>query len=215
MVGAAYWAQNHLFGILHWADVRFAYALPITLIVLDLVLFLQHRAFHWFPILWRVHRVHHSDRDLDVSSGLRFHPLEFLFSLIVKLLAVVAMGAPPFAVLVFEILLNLFSMITHANINLGSRIEKWLQIFVITPRVHWVHHQKKIDSSQRNFGFCLSIWDKIFKTYKLPPKRGEDYGDMGVEGLRQKRENLFGLLLQPLVRNVESEKYAQGFSPKV
>ena len=215
MVGAAYWAQNNLFGIFHWTEVRLIYTFPLTIIFLDLVLFLQHRAFHWFPTLWRVHRVHHSDRDLDASSGLRFHPLEFLFSLVVKIIAVVAIGAPPIAVVFFEILLNLFSMATHANINLGLRIEKWLQFMVITPRVHWVHHQEEVHSSQRNFGFCLSVWDKLFSTYKLPPIRGEDYGDLGVEGLRQKRENLLDLLLQPFVRNAESEKYARGFSSDV
>ena len=90
-----------------------------------------------------------------------------------------------------------------------------VQFMVITPRVHWVHHQEEVHSSQRNFGFCLSVWDKLFSTYKLPPIRGEDYGDLGVEGLRQKRENLLDLLLQPFVRNAESEKYARGFSSDV
>ena len=211
VVGAAYWAQANHFGLLNWAEVRLLFALPIALVFLDLVLFVQHFALHCFPILWRVHRVHHSDRDLDVSTGLRFHPLEFLLSLAVKMIAVVAMGVPPIAVVVFEIVLNLFSMFTHANINLGLKAEKLLRVVLITPRVHWVHHQEEVYSSQRNFGFCLSVWDKVFGTYKLPPSPGEDYGDLGVSGVSQKRENLFKLLWQPFVRVAESEKYARGF----
>ena len=106
VVSAAYWAQTNNFGLLNWAEVQLVLAIPITLVFLDLILFLQHLVLHCSPILWRVHRVHHSDRDLDVSTGLRFHPLEFLLSLVVKVTAVVAVGGPVFAVVVFEILLN-------------------------------------------------------------------------------------------------------------
>ncbi len=165
-VGAALWAQSMDWGLFNQAD-----ALPLWLewalglVLLDLAIYWQHRWLHRVPGLWRLHRVHHTDTTLDASSALRFHPLEILLSLLYKMSLAVVLGIDPWILLVFEALLSSFALITHANIALPPRLDRILRWVLVTPAMHWIHHSTRRDEQQRNYGFNLSIWDRLFGSY--------------------------------------------------
>jgi len=152
----------------------------ISVVILDLILYLQHVAFHRFPLLWRFHLVHHADMDIDVTTGLRFHPIEAALSMIIKLLAVAVIGPPALAVLIFEILLNGASMFNHSNLNIPLWADRMLRLFIVTPDMHRVHHSVIIKEMDSNFGFNIPWWDRFFGTYKAQPVRGHDGMKIGV-----------------------------------
>jgi sterol desaturase/sphingolipid hydroxylase (fatty acid hydroxylase superfamily) len=155
--------------------------------------------FHAVPTLWRLHRVHHSDRDFDVTTGIRFHPVEILISTAIKCAVVAAVGAAPIAVLAFEVLLNAASLFNHANASLPVAVEPWLRWLVVTPDVHRVHHSEQYDESSSNFGFNLPWWDRIFGTYKAQPRMGHGAMTIGVDAFRLEEDSrLDRLLIQPL-----------------
>lgn len=181
-VGVAAWAQAHgagLFNALAWpAWVELA----LTLVVLDAAIYWQHRLLHLLPWFWRLHRVHHTDTTLDASSALRFHPLEILLSLGIKCAVVVAVGASPLAVLLFEILLSSFALVTHANLPLPARMDRAIRLLLVTPAMHRIHHSTHVDEQQRNFGFHLSVWDRLFGSYAHAARdTPQDFGVAGVE----------------------------------
>jgi sterol desaturase/sphingolipid hydroxylase (fatty acid hydroxylase superfamily) len=154
--------------------------------------------FHAVPTLWRLHRVHHADLDFDVTTGLRFHPLEILISTAIKCGAVAAIGAPAVAVLVFEIVLNATAMFNHANASAPRVVEHWLRWLVVTPDMHRVHHSVRYDESSSNFGFNLPWWDRLFGTYKPQPSAGHQGMTIGVDAFRAPEERLLDrLLTQP------------------
>jgi sterol desaturase/sphingolipid hydroxylase (fatty acid hydroxylase superfamily) len=167
-------------------------------VLLDLAIYFQHVMFHAVPTLWRLHRVHHADLDLDVTTGTRFHPVEILISTGIKCAAVAAIGAPPIAVLMFEVLLNATAMFNHANASLPPRVERWARLLVVTPDMHRVHHSVRYEESSSNFAFNLPWWDRVFGTYRARPKLGHVDMSIGVDAFRSADESrLDRLLLQP------------------
>jgi sterol desaturase/sphingolipid hydroxylase (fatty acid hydroxylase superfamily) len=165
-------------------------ALPVWLTIaaavlfLDLVIYFQHVTFHAVPALWRLHRVHHADLDFDVTTGTRFHPLEILISTGIKCAAVAAIGAPAFAVLLFEVLLNATAMFNHANLRIPPGADRLLRWLIVTPDMHRVHHSILYNESSSNFGFNTPWWDRLFGTYRAQPKEGHEAMTVGVDAFR-------------------------------
>jgi sterol desaturase/sphingolipid hydroxylase (fatty acid hydroxylase superfamily) len=170
-----------------------------SIVLLDMAIYLQHVLFHAVPALWRLHRMHHADLELDVSSGARFHPLEILLSLGIKLAVVAALGAPAVAVLAFEVLLNATSMFNHANVRMPQPLDRVLRWWIVTPDMHRVHHSWHPDETNSNFGFNLSCWDRLFGTYRAQPRDGHTNMTIGIRQFRDPRELRLGSMLwQPL-----------------
>lgn len=164
-IGVAIWAQRAGIGLFNALDAPLALSLPLSLLALDALIYGQHVAMHKVGTLWRLHKVHHADPELDVTTALRFHPFEIFASMIVKMGAVALLGAPPVSVLLFEVLLNAMAMFNHANLQLGAAADRLLRSVIVTPDMHRVHHSTALDAQNRNFGFNLSLWDRIFATY--------------------------------------------------
>jgi sterol desaturase/sphingolipid hydroxylase (fatty acid hydroxylase superfamily) len=151
-------------------------AVAAAVVLLDLVIYLQHVLFHAVPALMRLHAVHHADPDFDVTTGIRFHPLEILLSVLLRLAAVAALGAPVLAVLVFEVLLNASAMFNHSNVSLPAWLEPWVRGVLVTPDMHRVHHSVVEAERNSNYGFCLSVWDRLLGTYRAEPAGELDIG---------------------------------------
>ncbi len=183
-IGAAIWADVNDIGLFNLIDLPESVVIVITVILLDLIIYWQHVLFHAVPMLWRLHAVHHADRDIDVTTGLRFHPVEIILSMLVKLSFVVALGVPATAVLIFEIILNGMAMFNHANIHLPKKIDAALRLLFITPDVHRVHHSVNVRETNSNFGFNLSIWDRIFGTWREQPELGHQKMTIGLVELQ-------------------------------
>jgi sterol desaturase/sphingolipid hydroxylase (fatty acid hydroxylase superfamily) len=172
----------------------------VAVVLLDLVIYFQHVMFHAVPTLWRLHRVHHADVDFDVTTGVRFHPVEILLSTGLKCAAVAAFGASAAAVLVFELLLNATAMFNHANARMQPVLDRWLRWLVVTPDMHRVHHSIRYNESSSNFGFNLPWWDRVFGTYKAQPEGGHENMVIGVDAFRAPDERrLDRLLIQPFL----------------
>ena len=170
----------------------------VSVIVLDLAIYLQHVLFHAVPALWRLHRMHHADLEVDVTTGLRFHPVEILLSTGIKLAVVAAVGAPAAAVLIFEILLNATSIFNHSNVRVSADVDRILRWFVVTPDMHRVHHSILRRETNSNFGFNLPWWDRLLGTYRAQPAAGHAAMTLGIEQFRDPRElGLDRMLLQP------------------
>ena len=198
-IGAAGLAQAQGWGLLtvlalpHWLQWA------LSLLLLDLLIYGQHRASHTVPVLWRLHRVHHSDMQIDATTGLRFHPIEILLSMLLKMAAVIALGAPPLAVLVFEVLLNACAMFNHANLDLSPRVDRWVRVLLITPDLHRVHHSVHGDEMRSNYGFSVPWWDRLFGSYRAQPRDGHTTMRLGLEQFRTQGEQRgVSLLTQPL-----------------
>jgi sterol desaturase/sphingolipid hydroxylase (fatty acid hydroxylase superfamily) len=188
-----------LFGAVSWPP---AVEFVLALLLLDLAIYVQHRLFHAWPVLWRLHRVHHSDLRFDSTTGVRFHPFEIALSMAIKLGLVLVLGPPAFAVLVFELLLSAGSLVTHTDIALPARLDRWLRWLVVTPSMHRVHHSILRAETDSNFGFHLSWWDRLFGSYRAAPQASERDMPIGIESFRTPGEQgLLALLAQPL-RNV-------------
>ncbi len=173
-------------------------AILAAVVFLDLAVYFQHVMFHAVPTLWRLHRVHHSDPEFDVTTGTRFHPVEILLSLAVKCAAIAAIGAPAIAVLVFEVLLNATSIFNHANARLPRGLDRILGTFVVTPDMHRVHHSVDYNESSSNFGFNLPWWDRLFGTYRAEPAVPHETMPLGVDAFRAADDlRLARLLIQP------------------
>ncbi len=200
-VGAAIFAEAHGSGLFQGINAPDAVAIFVSVILLDLVIYLQHRLFHAVPLLWRLHRVHHADVEFDVTTGVRFHPLEIVLSMLIKIGAVTALGAPAVAVLVFEVLLNATTMFNHANIKLPHPLDRIVRLVVVTPDMHRVHHSVRREETNSNFGFNLPWWDWVFRTYRAQPADGHDGMIIGVEKFRDPADlHLARMLTSPLRR---------------
>ena len=198
-VGAAIFAEAHGLGLFQAINAPEVVAIIVSVIVLDLVIYLQHRLFHAVPLLWRLHRVHHADLEFDVTTGVRFHPLEIVLSMLIKIGAVAALGAPAVAVLVFEVLLNATTMFNHANIKLRQPLDRIVRLVVVTPDMHRVHHSVRREETDSNFGFSLPWWDWVFRTYLAQPADGHDRMIIGIEKFRDPTDlHLARMLLQPV-----------------
>lgn len=198
-VGVALSAEAHGWGFFnHYALPSWA-AILTGAVLLDLVIYLQHVVFHAVPALWRLHRVHHADLDIDVTTGARFHPFEIVLSMLVKLAAIAALGIPPVAVLFFEILLNASSMFNHANVRIALALERHLRWLIVTPDMHRIHHSVERDETNSNFGFNLSVWDRLFGTYRAAPRAGQEAMTIGIPDFRDpaRCSRLLGMLAIP------------------
>jgi sterol desaturase/sphingolipid hydroxylase (fatty acid hydroxylase superfamily) len=171
-----------------------------AVIVLDLTIYFQHVLFHAVPVLWRLHRMHHADLEFDVTTGVRFHPLEILLSMVIKLGVVLALGAPALAVLIFEVLLNATSMFNHGNVLLPQPMDRILRTIVVTPEMHRVHHSIAPAETNSNFGFNLPWWDRLFGTYRAQPAAGHTGMKIGIDLFRRVEDlRLDRMLIQPLI----------------
>ncbi len=185
-------------------------ALLLSVLLLDLAIYLQHILFHAVPIFWRLHRVHHADLDFDVTTGSRFHPIEIVLSMGIKMGVVVALGTPALAVLVFEILLSATALFNHANLLLPQGVDRILRCVVVTPDMHRVHHSAIPRETNSNFGFNLPWWDRFFGTYRAQPAGGHQAMTLGIEQFRSARDlRLDRMLLQPFVRRIDRYPIAQ------
>ncbi|HPF57449.1 MAG TPA: sterol desaturase family protein [Candidatus Competibacteraceae bacterium] len=198
--GAAGLAAVNGWGLFHVLNTPFWLAFIASLLLLDLVIYTQHVVFHKVPALWRLHRMHHTDLDFDVTTALRFHPLEIVLSMLVKLAVVVLLGAPPVAVMLFEVILNATAMFNHGNVELPKRWDQALRWMLVTPDMHRVHHSVRAEETDSNFGFNLPWWDRLFGTYRDQPHEGHTSMTIGLGYFCDWRATrLYGLLLQPFL----------------
>lgn len=205
-------AQERGWGALNWVEWPAWLELGLAVVALDLVIYWQHRVFHAVPVLWRFHMMHHSDLDLDVSSGVRFHPVEIVISTIVKAAAVLALGAAPLAVVVFEIMLNGTSLFNHSNVRIPLNVEPMLRWFVVTPDMHRIHHSVEPRETNSNYGFNVPWWDRLFGTYRAEPALGQTGMKIGLEHLGAPVcLNLFKMLRFPFVTQLG--RYPGGTQP--
>jgi len=199
-VGLAVLAQDNGWGLLNQFVLPGVVVFIIAILALDLAIYLQHVLFHAVPALWRLHRMHHADLEFDVTTGLRFHPVEILLSMIIKLGVVMALGPPAVAVLVFEVVLNASSLFNHSNIRLPSRVDAVLRLFIVTPDMHRVHHSIRPSETNSNFGFNIPWWDRILGTYLAQPSAGHEEMTIGIEQFRDRRSLWIDrMLIQPLL----------------
>ncbi len=199
-VGIAAAAQKNGWGIFNYFQLSGWWSVLLAVLVLDLVIYLQHLMFHAVPLLWRLHMVHHADLDIDVSTGLRFHPIEIILSMVIKMAVVAALGPPLLAVLIFEITLNGTAMFNHGNIRLPKIIDRYLRLLVVTPDMHRVHHSVIIRETNSNFGFNFPWWDRLFGTYRAQPVATHSGMTIGVSQFRKVGQvTLWRLLMLPFV----------------
>jgi sterol desaturase/sphingolipid hydroxylase (fatty acid hydroxylase superfamily) len=197
-VALAILAEARGFGLFNVIALPGWVAVVGSVVVLDLAIYFQHVLFHAVPALWRLHRMHHADLEFDVTTGLRFHPIEILLSMLIKFAVIAALGAPALAVLVFEVLLNATSMFNHGNVRIPAAIDRVLRWLVVTPDMHRVHHSIVARETNSNFGFNLPWWDRLFGTYRAQPAAGHDAMTIGIEQFRDARElGLDRMLVQP------------------
>lgn len=185
---AAIYAQQHQIGLLNLLPLPFILSVILAIILLDLLIYAQHVAFHHIPLFWRLHKVHHIDQEIDVTTGLRFHPVEILLSALIKCAAALVLGIPFIAIVIFEILLNATAMFNHGNIRLPLKLDHYLRMILVTPDMHRVHHSVNPDETNRNFGFNLPWWDFLFKTYQAQPQAGHDKMEIGLSAFRDERK---------------------------
>lgn len=180
-IGLAVWANEQGWGLLNLLGWRGWSAGLLAFLVLDLIVWFQHWTTHKLPILWRLHQVHHADGDMDVTTALRFHPIEILLSFLWKALFILGLGAPVIAIVAFEIVLNGAAIFNHANVALPRRLDGMLRAIIVTPDMHRVHHSALMQETDSNYGFNLSIWDRIFRTYTDQPSKGHDAMTVGLD----------------------------------
>jgi len=201
-VGVAIYAQQQQWGLLNTVPLPLWIEIGIAIILLDMLIYAQHVATHKIPILWALHKVHHTDRDIDASTGIRFHPVEIILSMLFKMLCVLAIGPASAAVILFEILLNASALFNHANVRLSGPVDKVLRWVIITPDTHRVHHSIVRDETDSNYGFFLSVWDRIFGTYKAQPDAGHDAMIIGLPDQQTaKPSQLLWSLIFPFRKN--------------
>ena len=208
--GVALVAAERGFGLFHVIGLPFWLAAPIGFLALDLVIYGQHVMFHHVPWLWRLHRMHHADLDIDVTTGVRFHPVEILLSLVIKIATVALLGIPVAAVVCFEVVLNATSMFNHANASLPRWLDRVARLMLVTPDMHRVHHSVLRQETDSNFGFNLPWWDRLFGTYRAEPRAGHDGMTIGLPVFRDPGElRLDRLLTQPFRKPTDLEANAQ------
>lgn len=197
--GMATFAAAQGWGIFNYFAAPAWLAVTVSVAALDLVVYLQHVMVHAIPLLWRLHRVHHADLDFDVTTGARFHPIEIFLSMLIKFAAIVVLGPPVVAVILFEIVLNATAMFNHGNVRLPAKLDRALRWVVVTPDMHRVHHSIEGDETNSNFGFNLPWWDRLFGTYRDQPRAGHEHMTIGIHAFREPREVswLSGMLWLP------------------
>ncbi len=204
-LGMAAFAAREGWGIFNYFAAPSWLALMISVVILDFAIYLQHVMFHAVPLLWRLHRVHHTDLDFDVTTGLRFHPIEIVVSMLLKCAVIAVLGPPLIAVMIFEVLLNASAMFNHGNVRLPLGLDRLLRALIVTPDMHRVHHSVEDHETNSNFGFNLSLWDRLFGTYRDQPAAGHEGMTLGIHGFRDPRlcARLPGMLRIPFIGRVE------------
>ncbi len=204
-VGVAVWAEGGGYGILRAIDISLAFAGVLSIVLLDLAIYTQHVVFHHVGPLWRLHMMHHTDLDLDVTSGARFHPIEIVLSMFIKIALVLFLGPPAWAVVIFEVALNVTAMFNHSNVRIPRALDRALRWVVVTPDMHRVHHSVVIRELNSNFGFNLPWWDRIFRTYTDQPGQGHEDMTIGLANFRDiKRLSLPLLVALPFTARKDS-----------
>lgn len=173
-VGMAEIAARNGWGLFNAIALPLWVEIVLSILILDLLIYGQHVATHKIPILWRFHKVHHADRDIDATTGVRFHPVEIILSMIYKLVCVIALGPAALAVFLFEVILNATALFNHANIRLPLGFDRVVRTLIVTPDMHRIHHSVYREETDSNYGFSLSIWDRLFRTYRAEPRDGHD-----------------------------------------
>ncbi len=203
-VGVALFAAREGWGLFNYLDAPGWLALLLSVLVLDFAIYLQHVMFHAIPLLWRLHRVHHADLDIDVTTGARFHPIEIVLSMLIKFAVIAVLGPPVAAVVIFEVLLNATAMFNHSNVRLPLAVDRVLRTLIVTPDMHRVHHSVEDFETNSNFGFNLSLWDRLFGTYRAQPIAGHEGMTIGIRTFRDPRlcARLPGMLRIPFIGRV-------------
>lgn len=198
-VGVAVFAERYGWGVLNLLTLPTWFEILLAVIVLDFAIWLQHVMMHAIPVLWRLHRVHHADLDYDLTTGARFHPLEIILSMLIKFAVIALLGPAIAAVILFEVILNGMAMFNHGNVGLPDGLDRALRLLFVTPDMHRVHHSVEDDETNSNFGFNLSVWDRLFGTYRDQPRGGHIGMTIGIRGFRDPREvdALPGMLTLP------------------
>ena len=198
-VGVALFTDAHGWGLLNVLEMPLWLSVIVSLLLFDLVIYLQHVMFHAVPAFWRLHRMHHADLEFDVTTGLRFHPIEIALSMGIKLMIVLALGPPAVAVLIFEVVLSATAMFNHGNVRIPHGLDRVLRWIVVTPDMHRVHHSVDPNETNNNFGFNLPWWDRLLGTYRAQPQAGHETMTIGLEQFRNQRDLwLDRMLIQPL-----------------
>jgi len=203
-VGVAAFANEQGWGLLNYYDVSPTLAIIISVVVMDFVIYLQHVMVHAIPVLWRLHRVHHADLDYDVTTGARFHPIEIIFSMLIKFATIILLGAPIVAVIIFEVMLNATAMFNHSNVRLNLVLDKYLRLILVTPDMHRVHHSVEDDETNSNFGFSLPWWDRLCGTYRDQPRGGHENMSIGIRTFREVKTTswISGMLMMPFIGKI-------------
>jgi len=191
LVGVALLVQQRGWGLFNFFELSFLVKIILGVLILDLAIYLQHVMFHSAPLLWRLHMVHHSDMDIDVTTGVRFHPIEILLSMGIKMVVVFLTGAPPLSVLVFEIILNGTSMFNHGNVRYLRQVDSFLRLIVVTPEMHRVHHSTIRWETNSNLGFSFPWWDRLFGTYRNQPAKGHLEMTIGLDQYKEPQKLTF------------------------
>lgn len=190
---------KHDIGLINYWHLTGFWIIAISVVILDLAIYLQHRLFHIIPLFWRFHKVHHADLDYDVTTGLRFHTVEIILSMLIKFAVIFILGIPAVAVIIFEIILNAMSMFNHSNIKLPLKLDAVLRCFLVTPDMHRIHHSVISNETNSNFGFNLPLWDRIFFTYIAQPRLGHTNMTIGLSRYRDiiQVQTIWGILILP------------------
>lgn len=201
--GMAIYAEKIGWGLFNYFELSPVITIAVSVILLDMLIYWQHVAFHYVPVLWRLHRVHHADLDIDVTTGARFHTLEIVASMLLKFAAILLLGAPAIAVLIFEVLLNATAMFNHSNVWLPSGLDRIIRLLIVTPDMHRVHHSVILAETNSNYGFNLAIWDRLFGSYRNQPQAGHADMEIGLPEWRDPRicVRLTGMLRMPFRKN--------------
>jgi sterol desaturase/sphingolipid hydroxylase (fatty acid hydroxylase superfamily) len=212
LVGIAFLTQQRGWGIFNQFEMPSLLKITLSVLILDLAIYLQHIMFHSIPLFWRLHMVHHSDMDIDVTTGIRFHPIEIVLSMGIKMIAAILIGPPPIAVVVFEVLLNGTSMFNHGNVRYSQNIDSFLRLLVVTPEMHRVHHSTIRWETNSNLGFNFPWWDRLFGTYRDQPAKGHLEMSIGLDQFKEPNKlTLPWLIVLPFIGKLG--KYPMTRSP--
>lgn len=203
-VGITVFAQKHGWGLFNYYRIPYSSVVVISIVTMDFTIYLQHVMFHALPVLWRIHRMHHADLDIDVTTGTRFHPFEIILSMLIKFAVIITLGPPTIAVIVFEVVLNATSLFNHGNVRIRRGIDHVLRWFIVTPDMHRVHHSVEDNETNSNFGFNLPWWDRLLGTYRTQPRMGHKGMTIGLRGFRDTKRctNLPGMLAIPFLSKI-------------
>jgi sterol desaturase/sphingolipid hydroxylase (fatty acid hydroxylase superfamily) len=209
-VALALYASDRGIGLFNLISIPYAVAFVASLLALDLAVYLFHLLFHHVPVLWRVHRLHHADLDIDVTTGVRFHPIQIVMAAIVKSAAILLLGPPALAVLAFEVASHAITLFNHGNVKLAPSLDRILRWVVVTPDMHRIHHSIHSAETDSNFGFVFAWWDRLFGTYRPEPAAGQACMTVGIESFRTDRDLwLDRLVLNPVVDDRASQSIGQ------